>query len=281
MSTSTAPLGKPAAPVRPPPRGGGMVGAIAAEWTKLWSLRSTWWCIAGAAAMMALYAVSAGFDTSNPPDGAANMPRSELVMPAQDAAVTGLLLAQFALIALAVLVVTTEYATGSIRSTLQWEPRRGRVLLAKLAVLGPVLFVAGTAVALAGAALADLSAGDYGVFEATDVAQTSLRIGLYLSIAGILAASMGMILRSTAGALTTAFLLLMLLPMVLGSVGLDLLVETANYLPGTAGMELVSSAGFLGIIEPPYEADAGFAIFAGWAVAAALAGYAVLRRRDA
>jgi hypothetical protein len=35
---------------------------------------------------------------------------------------------------------TSEYATGSIRSTLQWTPVRRDVVLAKAIVLAPVLF---------------------------------------------------------------------------------------------------------------------------------------------
>lgn len=272
MATTTA---------TPTHTGGGLAGMAAAEWTKLWSVRSTWWSLVGGSVLMALYTVGLGIDTASPPDDAASMPRSELVLLAQDAAGGGMLLAQFALIALGVLVVTTEYSTGSIRSTLQWGPRRGQVLLAKITVLVPVVFVTGSLIALFGAGVADVSAADYGSFVPGDVADAALRMGLYLAVAAVLAAGIGTVMRSTAGTLTVVFLLLLLLPMVLLPTGVGLLVKTAEYLPGTAGMEFAGSARLLGFTDLPYGDTGGLVVFAAWAVAAALAGYAVLRRRDA
>lgn len=262
-------------------RGGGLPGSIAAEWTKLVSVRSTWWSLLGACLLMALYTVGIGIDTAHPPDDAAGMPRSALMLPAQDAAAGGMLLAQFALLVLAVLAVTTEYATGSIRSTLQCDPCRGRVLGAKLVVLVPAVFVTGSLVALLGAVAADVSAGEYGLFVPGDVAEAVLRMGLYLALAAMLATGLGTVLRSTAGTLTATFLLLLLLPVVLLPTGVDVLVTVAEYLPGTAGMEVAGSAAVLGFTDLPYGEVGAVLVFLAWSVGAALAGYAVLRTRDA
>ena len=191
------------------------------------------------------------------------------------------MLAQFALIALAVLMITAEYATGSIRSTLLWDARRGRVLLAKAAVLSPVVLVAGTAIAALAAVSADVVAGDYGVFVPAEVADASVRIGCYLAVAAIFALGMGTAIRSTAGALTTVFLLFLLVPYVLSLAGSDLLVTISHYLPGFAGMEFVGTADFLGVDDLPYGPAGGLVIFLAWTAAAALTGYVVFRVRDA
>jgi ABC-2 type transport system permease protein len=271
MSTTTATA------ARPDRTGGGLAGTIASEWTKLWSVRSTWWCLAGAAGLMILFAAAMSY----PPEQAASIPRSQLLLPVQEPAIGALVLAQFAVIALAVLMITAEYATGSIRSTLLWDPRRGRVLLAKVTVLALVVLAAGTTVAVLGALAADLSAGDYGVFVLSDVAMASARTGLYLAVVAIFALGIGTAIRSTAGALTTIFMLLLLMPYVVSLPESELLRTIAHYLPGYPGMKFVGMADFLGIDGLPYSPGGGLLIFVAWTVAAVLTGYAVFRLRDA
>ena len=259
------------------PTGGGLAPTIAAEWTKLWSVRSTWWSLAGTAALMAVFGGSLGYQ----PDQPAGAPPAEQLLPVEYAALVALLLAQFALLALAVLVITGEYATGSIRSTLLWDPRRGRVLLAKAVVLALVVLVAGTAVAALAVIAADLLAGEYGVFVLSHVAEVCARIGGYLAVAALLALGVGTAIRSTAGALTTIFVLFLLAPYVLLQATSDLVVTISQYLPGIAGMEYIGTAELLGIVDLPYGPNGGLAILAAWAAAALVAGYAVLRLRDA
>jgi hypothetical protein len=61
---------------RPDRTGGGVAGTIASEWTKLWSVRSTWWCLAGAATLMVLFAAAMSY----PPEQTAGIPRSRLLL---------------------------------------------------------------------------------------------------------------------------------------------------------------------------------------------------------
>lgn len=267
MTTTTAPTR----------RSTGMGTAIAAEWTKLWSVRSTWWSLVGALALMMLLALSFGLDSAHPPAGAS---REEALLQVQDAAALGMILAQFALLALATLTVTGEFASGSMLATLQWEPRRERVLLAKVAVVAPVVFVATTAMMLLAALGTDLTAGDYGVLVISDVLELSLRTGLYVALASVLAAGIGFVLRSTAGTLTMVFLLLMLLPMMLGPLELPVVSTIGDYLPGTGGMHYASSAQMIGLGAPPYSTTQGLLVLVAWVVATLGAGLVVLRRRD-
>lgn len=254
-----------------------MTSSVASEWTKLWSVRSTWWSLAGGAALMLLLCLAYGLDSAYPPEGATAAQAGTAV---QDAAALGMLLAQFALLALATLTVTGEYASGSMLATLQWEPRRVRVLLAKVAVVAPVVLVVSAALMLVGSWVTDLSAGDHGVFVLTDVLEISLRTGLYVALAAVLSMGLGFVLRSTAGTLTLVFLMLMLLPLLLGSLTLDVVATIADYLPGSGGLHFASSAQMVGLGEVPYSPGVGLLVLLVWTGAALAAGSWVLRRRD-
>lgn len=251
--------------------------AIAAEWTKLWSVRSTWWSLVGALVLMLLMALSMGIDASYPP---ADVPRAQAMLAVQDASAMGMMLAQFALIALATLTVTGEFATGSMLSTLQWEPRRGRVLAAKLVAVAPVVFLAATGMMLLAALVTDLVAGDYGTLVLSDVLEVSVRTGLYVALAAVLSAGTGFVLRSTAGTLTAVFLLLMLLPMILAPLGIPVISTIGEYLPGAAGMHFASAAQMIGLGELPYSTTEGLLVLIAWTAGAAGLGHLVLRRRD-
>lgn len=257
------------------------LAAISSEWTKLWSVRSTWWCVIGAAALMALYSVPLGFDAAEPN---LELSHADQLLHVEEVATAGMLFTQFALIALALLTVTSEYASGSMRTTLQCEPRRGRVLVAKLLVVEVVALVAGALLALLGAGLGYLTAGDYGVFDVSAVAEVAGRMSVYMGAVVALAIGLAVALRSTAGALVVAFLALFLLPMVLMMSGMDLMTEVSYYLPGTAGTEYlgVGIATIFGLDEGlPYDGNGGLGLLAGWSVVTLLAGYVVFRRRDA
>ncbi|MFJ2759777.1 ABC transporter permease subunit [Nocardioides sp. NPDC087217] len=257
------------------------LAAISSEWTKLWSVRSTWWCLIGAAALMALYSVPLGFDAAEPNLG---LSHADQLLHVEEVATAGMLFTQFALIALALLTVTSEYASGSMRTTLQCEPRRGRVLVAKLLVVEVVALVAGALLALLGAGLGYLTAGDYGVFDVSAVAEVAGRMSVYMGAVVALAIGLAVALRSTAGALVVAFLALFLLPMVLMMSGMGLMTEVSYYLPGTAGTEYlgVGIATIFGLDDGlPYNGNGGLGLLAGWSVVTLLAGYVVFRRRDA
>lgn len=103
------------------------------EWIKLRSLRSTWWTMAIAVAAAAGIGIQAGASTSN---GAG---AGDLTGSALSGAFVGVLVVSV----LGVLVVTSEYSSGMIRSTLAAAPRRPVVLAAKAAVFGAVALVVG------------------------------------------------------------------------------------------------------------------------------------------
>ncbi|TDQ53031.1 ABC transporter permease [Actinorugispora endophytica] len=264
-------------------RGGGLPGAMAAEWTKLWTVRSTWWCLLGGAALMVGSAVVFGTAraTNNHNAGV-----TDLVIGAGEPAVSGAQLAQFAVVALAMTVVTGEYASGQIRATLQATPLRGGVLLAKAAVLAPVLLVFGALIALFGAAatypfIRDPRFGGYGVFDPVETAVDALGVGCYLALLGLLVIGVAFVLRSGAGTLTIVFLLLLGLPLMLVMTGNEVLLEIGLRTPQMAGLAFMESRDNMTGGPMPYGPGEGFLLLVGWAGTALATGYAALRFRDA
>ncbi|MEU0571258.1 ABC transporter permease [Nonomuraea sp. NPDC005983] len=254
--------------------------AIGAEWTKLWSVRSTWWCLAGATALMAVSALTLGGATAmDPLRGGIRFPASEPVVSATS-------FAQFALVALAMLAVTSEYASGGIRATLQATPVRGRMLAAKALVVGPVMAVAGVAsggVATAVVFLA-LSAEVFGgrvVLPPAQVALDLLRVGVFFALVSVMTLGVGTAIRSAAGTLTVVFMLLMGVPLMLLTTGGEAALAVSLRMPLFAGLAFMGSTDNLTGGPIPYSAGEGLAWLLAWTAAALAAGHAVLRRRDA
>ncbi|MDP9867037.1 MULTISPECIES: ABC transporter permease [Streptosporangium] len=254
---------------------------IGAEWTKLWSVRSTWWCLACAAALMVLSAVTLGgaMATDRLRDGGTRFPASEPVISATA-------FTQFALVTLAMLVITSEYASGGIRTTLQATPVRGRLLAAKALVMALAMFATG--VVSGGVATvvtyAVLSAGPFGGYAALPPAETALdllRLGVFSALVSVMALGVGTAMRSAAGTLTVVFMLLMGLPFMLLMAGGQAALEASLRMPMFAGLAFMGSAENMTGGPIPYPAGEGLAWLLAWAAAAVAAGYAVLRRRDA
>jgi ABC-2 type transport system permease protein len=105
----------------------GLRRAMAAEWTKLWSVRSTiWTLVATVVAVLGLCAISTG-----------TVSASDIIEDPTRRSLIGIFLGQLIFGALGVLVMSAEYGTGTIRATLSALPRRPVVLTAKVLVFGP------------------------------------------------------------------------------------------------------------------------------------------------
>lgn len=239
--------------------------ATVAEWSRLWTLRSTWWALLAGAGIMLFVGAAAGSDA---PGGGQAAP---IWMPGQFALVPG----QFAFLLVVLLAVGGEYTTGAIRSTLQWVPRRGVLLTARLVV--PVVFAAACAVVLAAAS--DLVAwaflGGAAEVVVADIVASLARIALVVAFGCVLTVGCSLLLRSTAGALTTIFLLVLVLPIALGNTTVPALVTISDHLPGRAIVSLVV------VDETDLAASRIAVVMLAWAVAAMAAGGWSLLRRDA
>ncbi len=236
---------------------------VASEWTKLWSVRSTWWALIGALAVMLLSSVQVAFWADNGDAGD--------VSSATDVAVEAFSVAQLAVLALAMLVVTNEYSHGTMRATLQWTPARTRVLVAKAAVVAAVTAAIGAVLAVGGAVVAAPILTDPPTPDLTDIAA----IALLAALLGLLALGLGAALRGAVLTLVVLFLLLILVPPLLTAPDVTVLNWVADLTPGPAGTH------FLAGDTDPYPAAVGAAIVAAWSATALFVGGLVMRRRDA
>lgn len=184
-----------------------------AEWVKLRSLRSTWYAVA------CLFAVGLGITALSMNSTGAERRTAEVWDPTR-LSLTTYVVAQLIIGVLGILVVTSEYATGLVRTSVAATPRRHRLLAAKVvvatalaAVAGQVLVVAafllGQAL-LAGHGVPHAALGDPGVLAALAGG------GLYLSAIALLAIGLGTIVRATAGALATLVGIVFLVPAIAG-----------------------------------------------------------------
>ncbi|QYC41216.1 ABC-2 family transporter protein [Nonomuraea coxensis DSM 45129] len=266
--------------------GGGRVlwRAAGAEWAKLWSVRSTWWCLAAAFVLMVLAAVTLGGASATEALRAAGPSAAPVV--ASEAAVSATSFAQFALVALAMLTITAEYASGSIRVTLQAVPVRGVMLAAKALVLAPVMAATGVlaGAAATGAVYALLSIDVFGglvVLPVGEVVRDLAGIGVYFALIAVLTLGAGAALRSAAGTLTVVFMLLMGLPLLLLMTGSGPAVALSLRMPLFAGLAFMGSTDNMTGGPIPYSAGEGLAWLVAWTAVVLAAGHAVLRRRDA
>lgn len=221
-----------AAPDRPSV-GRVFVRTCAAEWSRVWTVKATWWLLAVAGTIMVGIAAIAGHDAARDPDAAVGE-------PAWGAAEVVVLPAQFALLTIALLAVSSDYATGGIVPTMQWTPRRNVLFLARAAIAAGVATAAGVGFAAAASVAGYLTARpvlSLPVDAGIDVLST---VALVLAAGTLLAVGLGFLLRSTAGALVSVFLLLLVLPALLPQLGYDWLTDISDLLPGTSVIFLLS-----------------------------------------
>ncbi|GAA0799806.1 hypothetical protein [Spirilliplanes yamanashiensis] len=265
MTTLTA---APGTSTRDTSTGRVLARACAAEWTRLWTVKATWWFLAAAAVVMLGIGTIAGLEAA----GDADPPQGD---PAWAVSRISAMPAQFALLALVLLAVTSDYATGGIVPALQWTPRRTVLFVARALVTVGTATVAGVLLA-AGSAVAAFTAARpllrLPVDEGLDVLGT---VAVVLAAGAALAVGLGFLLRNAAGGLVTVFLLMLLLPLLLPQFGYEWMTELALVLPGTGAAHLL-----LGEV-PGMTTTSSSVVLAAWAVGAVALGWARLVRDDA
>lgn len=240
----------------------------AAEWTRLWTVRATWWFLAAAAVTMVGIGTVAGLEAAADPDP----PRGA---PAWVASGITALPGQFALLALTLIAVTSDYATGGIVPTLQWTPRRGVLLLARAVVSVGVATGVGVLLALAAALAAATAAGPALTLPPDRGVDVLATVALVVAAGTAFAVGLGFLLRGTAGALVAVFLLMLVLPLMLRNFGYEWMSALAELLPG-------SGAAFLLIGDlPGMTRTSAVATLLGWAAGTLLLGWLRLSRGDA
>ncbi len=182
-----------------------------------------------------------------------------------------------------VLVMSREYSGGLIRLTLSATPRRGRVLAAKLLQASLITLVFGLLTTVGMFLVGQAILGAYGM-PATDLGDADARrmvlgLGAVMPFFPLVGLALGVLLRSTAGAIT-AILGFIWLPVIFGEFLPRWWQEhVISLLPGSA-VDSVT----LGHIESSFSYSdpiVGAAIAGAWLVAIVGAAYLTLVRRDA
>jgi hypothetical protein len=250
------------------PTGRVIARTCAAEWTRLWTVKPTWWFLAAAVVAMVGIGTIAGLEAAGSP----SPPQDE---PAWGVGEIATMPGQFALLALVAIAVTSDYATGGIVPTLQWTPRRGVLFLSRTAVLVLTATALGALLGLA-SGVAAFTAGPAGITlpwaEGVEVLGT---IALVVGAGTALAAGLGFLLRNTAGVLVSVFLLMLVLPILLPQFGYVWLSAIAEVLPGSGAAFLL-----LGGVPGMTQASS-VAVLLGWAAGALALGLLRLERDDA
>ncbi|WP_419996179.1 ABC transporter permease [Streptomyces boninensis] len=206
--------------------------------------------------------------------------------------------ALMAFAALGALFVTSEYRRGMIRTTLTASPRRGRVLLAKAAVVGGVSFAVALPATAIGFSLAQSRMRDkgwappvYPHFSLTEGPGLRAVLGTaaLLALVAVLAMAAGALLRHSAGAIT-GVIVLMLLPLILGSaLPLDLIQWVFRLTPTAAFSVQQGLPHYDQLSRPcmpenscyPLPSYGGLGVLAAWAAIVLVLAIWRLRRRDA
>ena len=235
------------------------------EWIKLRTLRSVRWTLLFALAGMIGIGIAAGFNTKNPRGDVTNN------------ILVGGALGSVLFAVLGVLVMTSEYSSGTIRATLAAIPKRPLVLAAKTATFGLTALAAGELVTfadfLAGAAFVHGSVPRPALSQ-PGVLRAVVLSGAYLCLVGLIGLAAGVIVRHGAAAITAVVGLVFVAPLA----GLAA-TPAGQYLP-----ELIY-ANALGATKPvqgfTLSPWAGLAIIVAYVVVLLSAGGWLLTRRDA
>jgi len=239
------------------------------EWIKLRSLRSTWLSLTMTVIGAVAIAVGVGVNSTDP---AADVTNNVLAGISAGLLLTG---------ALGVLLITAEYSSGAIRSTLAAIPNRPLVLAAKAAVFGAaalaagelaafIAFLAGTAALPGNIPAPSLSEG--GVLRAVMLS------GAGYMLVGLIGLGLGTIIRHTGAAVAA----------VVGGVyaGAQFLGAVAHaaipYVPiAIVGDSLAVSRPHPYALAAPLSPWAGFGVLSIYAAVALGIGGWLMVRRDA
>ncbi|MFF3372999.1 ABC transporter permease [Streptomyces sp. NPDC002680] len=250
---------------------------LRSEWTKIRSVASTVWTLGLAAvvtialgALISLLFKNQWSDLSE---------KDRLSFDPTYTSFAGMSLGQLAMIVFGVLVVSNEYSTGMIRTSLAAVPQRGTFLASKLAVATGLAFAVGVVTSFAAFFLGQAmlgghstSIGDPGVLRAV------IGGALYMTLIALFSMGVAAMLRSPMLSLGVLMPFFFLISNILGAVSAT--KKVARYLPDQAGSKIMQ------VVTPvdndtPYGPWGGLAIMVVWVVVALLGGYVLLKKRDA
>ena len=252
---------------------------LRSEFTKFRSLRSTLYTLLAAVALMigigALFsAVTASqYHTFSAADKATFDPIST--------SLTGVSFAVVAFGVLGVLLMSGEYSTGMIRSSLTAVPRRLPVLWGKLAVFAGVIFPVSLAASFISFFLGQALLSSHHInvaITAPGALRSVIGAALYVTVAGLIGVALGALFRSSAAGISTFAAVFFVIPPLTSLLPASVSAHLAQYLPSNAGEVLWGGSHGL---QNPLSPWTGFVLLCGYAVVLIGAAAWRLRRADA
>ncbi|MEU0368986.1 ABC transporter permease [Streptomyces sp. NPDC006283] len=258
---------------------------LAAEWIKLWSLRSYAWAFGASALVVIGINISAAVaDYKNWPTY--NEGIRALFVPIwamRDAFTIG---ASMVLIlatgSIGALMMVGEYSTGQIRTTFAAVPARRSVVAAKMAVVTAVMVVYGTVVAGTsfGVTQAVLSGRDIGLsLDHPGAFRAVVASALLAPVCALIGMGLGALIRHTATTIVTYTGILLLLPFLLNDRH-RWSSAILHALPHSAWERLVQVGDPFESAPYPATLSGSWIVYAAWPLAAAVIAMTAVRRRD-
>jgi len=179
--------------------------------------------------------------------------------------------------------MTAEYSTGMIRTTLMTMPRRGTVIAAKAVVFTVVAFITGLITCFTSFFLGQALMSSHHIsttLSQPHVLRAVIGGALFLTACGLLAFGIGLLIRHTAGAISTVVALLFVLSILVNFLPSSWQMHLDRWIPADAGTQIWSTVPS-GSGTPMFAPWTGFAVFCGYAAIALIGGLLLVRKRDA
>ena len=273
------------APVLPASSGrAGFGGTLRSEFTKIGSVRSTYWTL------LMLLAVSVGIGAaisaavasswSQPPPAP---PAPPDIHDATQVSIAALwVLGPLVIVVLGALVLTAEYSTGMIRTSLIAMPRRIVLYAAKAVAFAAVALAVSLATAFTAFFLGQslLSRTHYSATLAGhDVLRAVIGIALYITLCGLFAFAAAAIIRNTAATITTMIGLLFVIPTLVNLLPNSWGNDLVRWLPSSAGRAISATVG--GQDPHLFSPWGQFTVFTVYTAVLLVVGGILFRKRDA
>ncbi|MFF2024789.1 ABC transporter permease [Streptomyces sp. NPDC058171] len=250
---------------------------IRSEWTKIRSVASTVWTLSLAFVVTVALGVLISVLAKNE---FGNLSREDqYAFDPTIVSFAGMSLGQLAMIVFGVLVVSNEYSTGMIRTSLAAVPQRGLFLAGKLAVATALALVVGLVTSFTTFFLGQAALGEHrAAISDPGVLRALIGGGLYMALIALFSMGVATMLRSPMLSLGILMPFFFLVSAILANVSAT--KEIGRFLPDQAGAKVMQ------VVTPPnddtpYGPWGGLAIMVVWVVAALIGGYVLLKRRDA
>jgi ABC-2 type transport system permease protein len=254
-----------------------MVALIHSEFTKIRTVRAPY------VTLIALIVITVGVSCLVSWANAANWAKasasSKVGFDATTVSLIGFIFGQLFIAAFGVLALTGEFATGMISATLTARPRRIDVYVAKALVVAGLAFVTGLIAGfIAFFACQAILVPTHETAKLSDpgVLRSVIGCGLFLAVCALFAFGIAALLRSSAGAISTAIAVLFVAPLLVKALPSSVSNDIERWFPSDSGSD---------ILAPMHQANefsawVGFGLFCAYTAVVIGAGFILFSQRD-